>query len=213
MSSYLVEDSWILSISAIKKDLKRIRVGEEVNGQITLHNGNKTMQTTYWNENKNGENYLAVAIPNAVEPKEIKIKTIYLTYGCSNLLECPQCHKPCFKLFIHPEVGKGWKCAKCHKLKYHLQSFNLYSILGISIYRMDQFDKFCVRKKPRFFYAGKPTKPLLRSIHKLQKIGMIKEAQELTSQIREYRNISQRVSILSAFLRKSGDIAVGRTNL
>ncbi len=210
MSSYLVEESWILNTSTIKKDLKRIREGENVTeGQIVLRNENKTMQAVYWSERRDGKNYLAVTLPGT-GPQEILLQDIHLTYGPTSFMTCPGCSKRCSKLYIHPEVRKGWKCAKCHKLIYHLQSFNPCSILGIAEYRMDQFDKICLRKKPKMFYAGKPTKPLLRSIHKLEKIGMIDKAQELIVQVEEYKTLSQRISILSDFLKKSGNLAVRR---
>ncbi len=212
MEKYLVEESWILSIGALKKDTKRIRDGEtNVQGQVTLHNGNKTMQVTYWDEDHNGEKYLAVAIPNDAVPKEIALKIVGLRYGFTSFFECPGCLKRCFKLYIHPEVGKGWKCVKCHKLKYHLQSFNPYSRLGIGEYKMDQFDKLCLRKKPRMFYAGKVTKPLLRSMHRMEKIGLFKETRDFVKKIKEYQNISNRISIMSDFLRKNGDLGSRQT--
>lgn len=209
MSSYLIEECWILSVSAIKRDLRKIRDNGNVEGQITLRNGKEQMQFSYWSEYRDNESYIAVAIPNAV-PIEIKLHATQLTFGISSFLECPQCSKSCSKLFIHPEIGKGWKCAKCHKLKYHLQSFNMYSRLGIGEYRLDQFDKFCLRKKPRMFYGGKPTKPLMRSIHRMQKIGLFKEAQDFISQIEEYKGLSKRISIMSDFLQNNGNLAVGR---
>jgi len=205
MSKYLVEESWVLSIGALKKDIKKIREGEEnISGKITLHNGNKQMQATYWSEDKNGEKYLAVTLPGTI-PMEIPLQNVNLTYGLTSFFSCPGCSKRCSKLYIHPEVRKGWKCAKCHGLVYHLQSFNPYSVLGIAEYRMDQYDKLFLRRKPKMFYAGKETKPFIMSIRKMQKMGMVKNVRECVSKVEEYKDLSKRISIISDFLRKSGD--------
>lgn len=210
MSKHLVEESWILSVSDLKKDLRKIRNNEEnVQGEITLRNESKTMQATYWGDYRDDEAYLSVVLPGTV-PMEISLETMSIRYGSVTFLKCPGCSKRCTKLYVHPEIGKGWKCVRCHKLIYHLQSFSPYSRLGIAEYKMDQLDKLCVKKKPRFFYAGKVTKPLKRHMHRMQKMGLLRQVSDFNLQIAEYKSLSQKISIFQEFLGKDGNLAVRR---
>lgn len=211
MTKHLVEEAFVLDINVIKKDLKRIREDEEVEGVVTIRNEVKGIQMNYWSIDRNGEKFLIVSL-KGTEPQEIALQLFPLRYGTRSYYTCPGCFKKCNKLYVRSDRFTGFQCAKCNRLVYRLQSINFYSRLGLAEYKVDQMDKLFMKKKPRIFYAGKETKPFVRRIRKMEKIGMFKDAHDFALQVEEYKKISQLFSTISEYLHKSGNEGLRQTS-
>lgn len=195
---HFVEDAFILDIRVIKKELKKLREGEEINGIAIISNESKKIQMNYWSLDKNGEKFLVVNLIGT-EPQEIALQLFPLKYGTASFYTCPSCFKRCSKLYVRSDKFTGFQCVKCNKLIYKLSSINRHSDLSYAEYRMVQYEKFWNIKTPHIFYNGKLTKPFLRQIEKMKKLGMWKKVKEGLSDIEQYKKISQKVLAIQQY--------------
>lgn len=199
-----IEECYILSASVIKKDLRKIRNGEEISGQVPVCNENRKMQLNYWSKASKEEDHLVVSFLNS-EPQEILLQAFNLRYGARSYFTC-ECGKRGSSLYLHPEnEAEGFKCRKCLNLSYKLSSINKRSVYGPNLYQGMRMNKFFNdnKKVPRILYKGKETKTFLAYAHKMKKIGMIKRVNFGLKQIAEIKSVSKRISTISEYLCKN----------
>ena len=202
MSKHYVEEFFVLDITSVKKDLKKIRNGKVTEGVTTIYREVKKIQLSYWSEFKDKKAYLVVAAQNQ-EPQAVPLALQQITYGLKTYFVC-ECGKRCSKLFCHPQILYMFKCAKCHNLRYKLSSIYRQGRIGMQMYMLEQFNKFIDngKKCPRIFYNGKETKPFIAYRKKMARIGMFQYVEEGQKQIAEIQNISKKISILSEYLHE-----------
>src|SRR3989344_8761363 len=125
----IVESCKTLSITAIKRDLKRARNGEaNITGQIRFKHGSDVHWTVwnYWIEYANCETYLMISLEDLngqYEPNKILLAEWNLTYGDRTYFVCGKCNKNVNKLYL-PQRTIVFYCRKCWRLKYELQTIN-----------------------------------------------------------------------------------------
>lgn len=192
----IVESCRTLSVTALKRDLKRARNGEQdITGEIRFKHGNEAEWTVwdYWIEYKDRETYLMVNLSDSngqYEPNKILLTEYPLTYGSRSYFVCNQCHKTVSRLYL-PQKAISFRCRNCWKLRYELQTINPNSSQGRHLYRMSRIIKLMGQREKmnRIFYSGRYSKRFERFLKLCSRLegleNMVTDSGELLAAIKK----------------------------
>ena len=132
----------------------------------------KRPDITYWLNDPADISNVTVSVAGG-EPQVIYFEFVWLTYGERAYFKCPFCDLVVGKLYL-PRGSKEFKCRKCHKLCYFLQTFNKNSIAGKQFYKMDRMRKLAQTRESmgRIFYNGEYSKKFKRFLGLCEKVGL-----------------------------------------
>jgi hypothetical protein len=160
---YLVGECLTLTPRDVGKRWDRIRkLG--VN-QLAHHPG-----ISYWFDDMGDPSRLFISVQGH-EPQSFAWELIRLTFGDAAYFYCPCGHRAS-KLYLLPN-GNEFKCRKCHKLQYHLSTFNRQSVAGRSLYRANRLQKLANSRASmgRILYNGEYTKRFQRFLGLCDRAG------------------------------------------
>ena len=182
----LVENSFALSTHLLKKDLRKAREKETVDGYLNFSHNGKSSVLDYSTEYENDNSYLVINFKEI--PQRILLSEQKLTFGTRVYLTC-KCGYRTNTLYLSKDI---FACRKCHKLRYESTTINRNSRHGRFLYQQRIVMKLMVMRESmgRIFYKSKYSKPFNRWLKLCTRSGLTKEvldAQKLMTDIYSQR--------------------------
>ncbi len=185
----LIEDCFALSTKLLRKDLKKARNKELVEGEYLnfLLNGRSSVLDYSIEYNSDGNTYLVVNVD--IEPQKILLSDRDLTFGTRIYLVCG-CGARVNALYLK---GTFFACRKCQNLRYQSTTINNKSEHGMFLYRQSQRLKLIDMRADigRIFYRSQYTKRFERWKKLCDQAGFVREvtdAENLMDAIKEYQS-------------------------
>lgn len=178
----LIENSFALSTHLLKKDLRKAREKETVDGYLNFSHNGKSSVLDYSTEYENDNSYLVINFTEI--PQRILLSEQKLTFGTRVYLTC-KCGYRTNTLYLSKDI---FSCRKCHKLRYESTIINRNSRHGKFIHQQMKILKLMdIREKiDRIFYRSKYTKRFKRWLELCARAGLTKDvldAQKLMTDI------------------------------
>lgn len=172
----LIEDSCALSTNLLKKDLRKARDREPVEGTLNIIYNNKPSILDYKVEYAGGETYLDVFF--GIESQRILLSEYGLTFGMRTYLTCG-CGARTNALYL--KLG-FFACRKCQKLSYRSTTINSKSEHGRFLYQQSKRLKLMEIRESigRIFYKSKYTKRFMRWLKLCEQSGLFREVKSAT---------------------------------
>jgi hypothetical protein len=171
----LIEDCFALKTSLIKKDLKRAREKQPVEGFLNFRDNGRGSALDYSIEYSIDCNtYLVVNI--YAETQKILLSEHPLRFGTRTYLTCG-CGKRVNALYL--KLGY-FGCRNCQKLRYASTTINKSSDHGMMLYLNSKRLKLIDIKEeiPRVFYRSQYTKKFLRWLKLCDQAGLFREVRD-----------------------------------
>lgn len=187
----IVEACRTLSIGQIKHDLMRSRNKEpDIVGHISFKHGDKKnwQKWNYWFEYADSKTYLVVGLSH-YDPNRILLAETALTYGDRSYFICGDCGRRVSKLYL-PQRTIVFRCRKCWRLKYEIQTINRNTQHGEHFYQTHRAIKLIHQREKmnRIFYKGRYSKRYERFLRLCNRVNglesIVSNAKKLMSAIR-----------------------------
>lgn len=194
MSKSLVEESFHLSTSVLKRSIARCgdASGVNIDDQFVLFCGQSELNVNYWLESEARSLAVNLCVVGN-EPQRVELVPFELSFGTRYFFECPDCLRQVAKLYL-PQGELNFKCRHCHRLAYELTRMNRNSTFGQLAYKQFCLDRFLSRpsKNSRVFYGNHYTKSYERKIKLYRKLGLPESSIEESRRLwQETRTIKQ----------------------
>ena len=178
----LIENTFALSAHLLKKDLRKARRKEPVEGYLNFSYHGKPSVLDYSTEYENEDAYLIVSF-NA-EPQRILLSEHELTFGTRTYLTC-KCGYRTNALYLNKGI---FACRKCHNLQYESNTSNRNSKHGKFLYQHHKIIKIMNMRESmgRIFYKSQYSKRFKRWLKLCNQAGLtdeIKDANDLMTAI------------------------------
>lgn len=178
----LIENSFALSTHLIKKDLRKARRKDPVDGYLNFSYNGKQTALDYSMEYENDSSYLLINF--TTEPQRILLSEQELTFGARTYLTC-KCGCRTTALYLSNDI---FACRKCHKLRYESTTINRASKHGRFLYQYSRIIKLMNTRESmnRIFYRSKYTKRFNHWLKLCARAGLMNEmfdAQNLMADI------------------------------
>lgn len=163
----LVEECFFIKPNDIIKALESFN-----NGNLAFKN---RTDITFWLDEDKKETFEVNFSVAGSEPRVIDFDCVDITFGERAYFICPSCSKRVNKLYL-PSTCNEFKCCKCHKLRYFLNTFNKNSVAGIKLYEMNRRQKLAESRASmsRILYRGEYSRRFLRFLNLCNRAGLSK---------------------------------------
>jgi len=166
-----IENTFALTTNLLKKDLRKIRAKEPIDGYLNvMYNGKESaldLKVEYQ------EDQACLIVIFGPEPQRILLAEEILTFGTRTYLTC-QCGCRTTALYL---VDGTFACRKCKKLKYASNAINTNSVHGKFIYQQTKILRIIsMREKMScIFYRSRYTKRFLKWLGQCGRVGLFDE--------------------------------------
>ena len=166
-----IENTFALTTKLLKKDLRKIRAKEPIDGYLNVMYNGKESALDLQVEYQEDKTYLIVIF--GPEPQRILLAEEVLTFGTRTYLTC-QCGCRTTALYL---VDGTFACRKCKKLKYASNAINRGSKHGKFIYQQTKILRIISmrEKMSRIFYKSHYTKRFLKWLGQCGRAGLFDE--------------------------------------
>ncbi|MFZ2522510.1 MAG: hypothetical protein WAX44_03315 [Minisyncoccia bacterium] len=170
----LIENSFALTTHLLKKDLRKTRKKESVEGYLNIVHNNKPSVADYYIEHEDEKAYLVVTF--ALESQRFELSEQELTFGTRSYLTCG-CGSRTNALYLSNGV---FACRKCHRLQYASTRINRHSKHGQFLYKQSRIIKLMAIRESmnRIFYKGQYSKRFMHWLGQYAQLGLIQELEE-----------------------------------
>ena len=167
----LIENSFALSTNLLKKDLRKAREKDPVEGYLNVTANGKPAILDYRVEYEQERAYLVVTL--GMEPQRILLEEHELTFGTRSYLTC-ECGCRVNALYLDKGI---FACRKCKNLKYQSTTINRNSKHGKFIYQQNQILKLMTMRESlgRIFYRSQYSKRFKRWLGLCESAGLTNE--------------------------------------
>lgn len=173
----LIENHFTLTTHLLKKDLRKARTKEPVDGYLNIVDNNKQSIADYSVEYQDKTAYLVVTLD--MESQIIPLSEHELTYGTRTYLVC-KCGYRTNSLYLN---NGTFACRKCQKLHYATTRINRRSKHGQFLYQQSRILKLMAIRESmnRIFYKSQYTKRFMHWLGQYAQLGLIQELEEAES--------------------------------
>lgn len=180
----LIENSFALSIHLLKKDIRRARRKEPVDGYVNFSYNGKQTALDYSIEYVDDKPYLVINF--VAEPQRILLSEQKLTFGIRAYLTC-KCGYKANDLYLINEI---FACRKCHKLKYESTTINRNSRHGQLLHRTRQAIKIISKREgiSRILYKSIYTKRFNRWTTLCAREGFVDNVEDAKKLLMDIKN-------------------------
>ena len=169
-----IENYFAITTYLLKKDLRKSRLKEPVDGYLNIKYDNRPSVIDYSVEYYDDKTYLVIVF--GPESQRILLQEHQLTFGVRTYLTCACKHRT-NTLYLKNGV---FACQRCQKLHYSSTLVNRTSLHGKFIYQQNQILRLMTMRESmgRIFYKSRYSKKFVRWLDLCARIGLVDEIKD-----------------------------------
>ena len=179
----LIESCFCLSTNLLKKDLRKARNKEKVEGKFLNYRRDGRPCVLFYSVEYdfNDKAYLVVAV--GAEPQRILLSEHWLTFGTRTYLTCA-CLKRTNALYLHKSDFLA--CRNCHDLRYEVSTIHNKGDYGRVLYRANKRIRLVNMRADmsHIFYKNKYTRRFQKWLRLCEEAGLNSEVKSTTELLR-----------------------------